>query len=380
MTSAISSSNRITVDTGALSHNYNILVSGMPAGVELLAMVKGDGYGHGMIEAANAFYRAGCRIFGVAELCEGVKLRQSGLEGEIFVMVGFLPEHVDYFFTCDLTPVVFSADDVARLSETAVRLGKEIGLHLKIDSGMGRLGVMPDEVEQIADIIEALPGVTLAGVLSHFPEADNKASQSTIRNFSVYSVACDRMSKKFSGIRHIANSGAVLNFPETLCDMARAGIALYGYSPDGIRENGQVNGQYLKPAMKFSTRIAMVKTVPAGSGISYGSTFTTSRPTTLAVLPVGYEDGYQRCLSNSAEVLIHGRRVPLLGRVCMNLCMVDVTEIEGVQAGDEAVLLGEQGSEVITADDIAAKAGTISYEILCMLGNNNERVHIEKSS
>jgi alanine racemase len=342
-----------------------------------MAMVKGDAYGHGMVAAATAFADVGCRSFGVAELCEGVELREAGIVGDIYIMVGFLPDHVEHFFTFNLTPVVFSREAIELLSTTAVRFGGDIGLHLKIDCGMSRLGIHPDEIEIFTDLVERLPGVTLAGVLSHFPESDNRQSPATRKAFAIYSEACSRIEKRFSGLKHIANSGAVLNFPETLCNMARAGISLYGYSPDGNGDDARIHDQALRPAMTFSTRVAMVKDIPAGTGVSYGHTYVTSRATRLAVLPVGYEDGYPRCLSNRAEVLIHGRRVPILGRVCMNLCMADITEIEGVQAGDEAVLLGEQGGMEITADDIARKAGTISYEILCMLGNNNERVHIE---
>lgn len=377
MTEIPNSSNIITIDCAALTHNYRTLHSRMPDGVELLAMVKGDGYGHGMVEAARAFAAGGCHIFGVAELCEGVKLRNSGITGEIFIMVGFLENQADYFFTHSLTPVVFTKNSIALLSERAVKRNCTIDLHLKIDSGMSRLGVMPDQIEEYAEYIDELPGVTLAGVVSHFYEADNPKSSGTNSAFTVYSDACHRIENTFSGIRHIANSGAVLNFPETLCEMGRAGIALYGYSPDGNRDNARVGEERLRPAMKFSTRIAMVKEVPAGTGVSYGHTYTTTRATRLAVMPVGYEDGYPRCLSNQAEVLIQGKKVPVIGRICMNLCMADITEIDGVQIGDEAVFLGEQGSEVITADDIAQKAGTISYEILCMLGNNNQRVHIE---
>lgn len=377
MAAHIRSANRITVSLGALAHNYQTISSSVADGVQILAMVKGDGYGHGMTEAARAFAAAGCTSFGVAELCEGVKLRQSGLAGDIYVMVGFLPEHAEHFFTFNLTPVVFSREAITLLSETAVRLKREIGVHLKIDCGMSRLGVMPEEIEGFAGQIQAAPGLTLAGVLSHFPESDNRTSPGTARAFAIFSEACDRLGKRFSGLRHIANSGAVLNFPETLGDMGRVGISLYGYSPDGVRTNARIGDSQLRPALTFSTRIAMVKEVPAGSGISYGHTYITTRPTRLAVLPVGYEDGYPRALSGRAEVLIHGRKVPILGRICMNLCMADITEIEGVRAGDEAVLLGEQGNEMISADDIAAKAGTISYEILCMLGNNNERIYVE---
>ncbi len=377
MTEIPSSSNIITVDCSALSHNYRTIFSRLPDGVELLAMVKGDAYGHGMVESARAFAAGGCHIFGVAELCEGVKLREAGVEGEILIMVGFLESQAEYFFSHNLTPVVFTRASIAVLSQLAVKRKCDIGLHLKIDSGMGRLGVMPNEIEEYAAIIADSPGVYLAGVVSHFYEADNTESSGTNSAFTVYSEACRRIGKAFSGVRHIANSAAVLNFPETLCEMGRAGIALYGYSPDGNSENARVGDVRLKPAMKFSTRVVMVKEVPAGTGISYGHTYTTTRPTRLAIMPVGYEDGYPRCISNNTEVLIQGAKVPIIGRICMNLCMADITEIDGVQIGDEAVLLGEQGSEVISADDIAGKAGTISYEILCMLGNNNQRVHIE---
>jgi alanine racemase len=340
-------------------------------------MVKGDGYGHDMVFAAKAFASAGCHIFGVAELCEGVRLRQAGIVGEIFVMVGFEPDQAESIFRYDLTPVVFSMEAIEILSQTAVKLGKSLKIHLKVDSGMSRLGVAPEELAEYADKIFNLPGIVLAGVVSHFSAADNVSSPSTSRAFQVFTEACRSLEKEISGLRHIANSAAVLNFPETHCDMVRTGISLYGYSPDGIREHGQVNGRYLRPAMSFTTRIAQVKEVPAGAGISYGHTHITNRPTRLAVLPVGYEDGYSRSLSNRSEVLINGRKAPILGRVCMNLCMADITDIEGVRAGDEAVLLGEQGRETITADDIARLANTISYEILCMLGNNNERVFIE---
>ena len=373
MTNENSSANRITIDVRALRHNYRLISASVPDAVEVMAMVKGDGYGHGMIEAARAFAAAGCRVFGVAELCEGVRLRRSGIEGDIYVMVGFLPEQVEVYFSHDLIPVVYSRQIIELVSAAAVRLNRSIGLHLKIDTGMGRLGVLPDEIETFATLIEKLPNVHLAGVLSHFAEADNAQSPETEKAFAAFTAACDRLAGRFSGLRHIANSGAVLNFPETLGNMVRAGIALYGYSPDGSREGALVGSEYLRPAMRYATRIAMVKTVPAGTGISYGHTYVTTRSTRLAALPVGYEDGYPRALSNKGEVLIHGHKVPIRGRICMNLCMADITDLEGVKEGDEAVLMGEQGGAVITADDIAAKIGTISYEIVCMLGSNNQR-------
>ncbi len=223
MTNENSSANRITIDVRALRHNYRLISASVPDAVEVMAMVKGDGYGHGMIEAARAFAAAGCRVFGVAELCEGVRLRRSGIEGDIYVMVGFLPEQVEVFFSHDLTPVVYSRQIIELVSAAAVRLNRSIGLHLKIDTGMGRLGVLPDEIEAFAALIEKLPNVYLAGVLSHFAQADNAQSPETGKAFAAFTAACDRLAGRFSGLRHIANSGAVLNFPETLGNMVRAG-------------------------------------------------------------------------------------------------------------------------------------------------------------
>lgn len=377
VSSDLQSYNRVFVDTKALASNYRLLSSLMPDGIELLAMVKGDGYGHGMIESAKAFAQAGCATFGVAELREGVLLREAGIEGAIFVMVGFIPEQVAHYFTSCLTPVVFSTEAIELLAQMAQQRKARIGVHLKVDCGMSRLGVQPNDVDRFARLIESLPGVHLAGVVSHFPESDNVNSESTDKAYRTFETACQAIGGQVHVVNHIANSGAVLNFPETICDMGRAGIALYGYPPSADPADTVVGNERLQPAMRFTTSIVMVKTVAAGTGISYGHTFVTKRETKLAVLPVGYEDGYPRCLSNRGEVLIKGKRAPILGRVCMNLCMVDISEIGGVEVGDEAVLLGSQGQETITADDIASQAGTISYELLCMLGNNNQRIFTE---
>jgi alanine racemase len=369
----VSSRNRISVSRSRLQHNFRIIGKKVGSGVEVMAMVKGDGYGHGMLDSAAAFSDAGCRTFGVAELVEAVALRQSGITGAIFVMLGFQPEEAIYFFDHEITPVVFQEQDIQALSQVAVQLDREIGVHLKVDCGMGRLGLLPADVPGFVDRIEALPGISLAGIMAHFPEADNRSAPGSRQIFAVYQRLCNDLGERFRGIRHIANSGATLHFPEMTCDMVRAGIALYGYYPDGTA--GPDDESRLKPAMTFSTRVIQVKDLPAGCGISYGHTYTTDRPTRIAVLPTGYEDGYLRDLSNRGEVLIRGQRAPIRGRVCMNLCMADVTDIAGVEVGDEVVLLGEQGGEKITADEIAGWMHSISYEVLCLFGNTNSRTH-----
>lgn len=375
----VRSYNRVVINLQALQQNYRIIQEKAGADVKILAMVKADGYGHDMVKAAKTFAMAGCRTFGVAEICEAVRLREAGIEGEILVMVGFADDDANLVFSHDLTPVVFHIETVERLSRVATGLGENIGVHLKVDSGMSRLGLLPDQVGAFLQRMESLPSVHLAGIVSHFSQSDNPDSDDTEKSYAVFTKICDEIGNSCRGSRHIANSGGIFNFPDTCCDMARAGISLYGYYPDGEQGTLRAQGKRLVPAMSFSSRVIQVKTVPAGVGVSYGHTYITPRTTRLAVIPVGYEDGYMRCLSNRAVVLVGGRRAPIRGRICMNMCMADVTDIEGVQAGDEVVLLGVQGRDAISADEIAAWAGTISYEVLCLIGNNNERTYTNEN-
>ncbi len=364
--------NRVVIDLNALKHNFALLRK--TAGKStFLAMVKADAYGHGMVECAHLLEKDGCDTFGIAELGEAILLRQSGIEGAIYSMVGFASENVDSICYHDITPVVYNYKDLKVLSQAAVKHEKEIGVHLKIDCGMSRLGIMVDEVEKYVQRINELPGIRLAGVASHFPCADNIESSVTPDCFEIFRTAQQNINIKPILINHIANSGAILYFPETHCDMVRCGIALYGYYPDGYRVRTEDG---LRPVMSFRTQVVQVKDVPPGTGVSYGHTYITKKHERLAVLPVGYEDGYSRQLTNCGEVLIRGKRATVRGRVCMNLCMVDVTDIDGVEPGDEVILIGKQGEESITADEIASKIGTISYEVLCMIGNNNEREFI----
>jgi alanine racemase len=367
-----SSFNRVVIELDALKHNFNLLKS-LAGKSDFLAMVKADGYGHGMIECARVLEKCGCNIFGVAELREAVVLRQAGINGVIYATIGFDGEHAYLFCDYDITPVVYDFPSLQALSSAAVNNKKEIAVHLKVDCGMSRLGIRVDQVDEFVSTIKKLPGLNLGGIASHFPNSDDTCSSVTAECFNVFKSAQKSVGTASPLITHIANSGATLYFPETHCDMVRCGIALYGYYPDGGKGK---DGDGLRPVMSYTTRVLQVKDIPPGTGVSYGHTYITNRKTRLAVLPVGYEDGFSRQLTNQGEVLIRGRRAPIRGRVCMNLSMVDVTDIEGVETGDEVVLLGKQGENRITADEIASKIGTISYEVLCMIGNNNEREFI----
>lgn len=367
--------NQVVIDPVALRTNFRLLQKRVGQDVQLLAMVKADAYGHGMVEAARIFAHCGCTLFGVAELTEAVRLRQAGITGQILVMLGFSHDQAELFCRYDLSPVVYDSTSIEQLALVAHKHKCRLNVHVKIDCGMGRLGFGPDEVEAVLAQLDGIDSLVVDGVMTHFPKADEPTSTHTEESFALYRAALTRSKGKFKRC-HVANSGALLNFPMTHCDIARPGIALYGYYPDGAAGRTRETAELLVPAMRFTTRVVQLKEMAADRGVSYGHTFKTGRPTRLAVLPVGYEDGYFRALSNCGSVLIRGRRAPVVGRICMNLCMVDVTDIDDVQQGDEVVLLGSQGKEEITADEIAALVGTISYEVLCMFGNNNERNYL----
>lgn len=344
---------------------------------ELMAMIKADAYGHGAVETAKALLNEDCNRFGVGEIREAVLLRDAGIKAEIFIMLGFEPELTPLIFDYNLTPVVFDIQTIKDIANEAELRGVEIGCHVKVDTGMNRLGFSVDQVKDVVELLGELNGVQFKGLLSHFPEADVTGSASSLEAIDKFSKLSNELRTNYNITCHLANSGGVLNFPEALFDMGRAGISLYGYHPAGNSAKQPHGDRTLIPAMSCKTKVIQLKRVEAGAGISYGHTYRPNQEETLAVLPIGYEDGFSRSLSNKGEVLIRGKRAPVRGRICMNLCMVDISHIEDVKVGDEVVLLGSQGEECITADEIAEKAGTISYEILCMFGHSNNKIYID---
>jgi len=374
---AVKSFNRVRISLAALKHNYELMVGAAGGERPVLAMVKADAYGHGMIASARAFAEAGCCHFGVAELCEGVRLRQSGISGEIYATLGFAEEDAGLLLEHRLTPVIYSIDQARALSAASRDCGAAlVGVHLKVDTGMGRLGILPGDVPVFMAQLATVDRIVVRGVMSHFPMADVPQANHTLEALNRFDGVCRELRREQELICHIANSGGVLNFPATHFDMVRAGIALYGYEPAGTPRTGTLSSQ-LRPAMSCVTRLLQVKQLPADSGVSYGHTYVTPRPMTIGVIPMGYEDGFNRALSNRGEVLVGGCRAPVVGRVCMNMAMIDLQRAKDVKAGDEVVILGCQQQETITADEIAGSIDTISYEILCQLGNNNDREYIE---
>jgi alanine racemase len=250
---------------------------------------------------------------------------------------------------------------------------------LKVDAGMGRQGTLPGEFAELVRTARSLPSLQIDGVMAHFPMSDDRQSENSSQVLATFHRTVDEISRLVPGecCLHLANSGGVFYVAGAQLDMVRLGISLYGYYPDGAAGCQAAAEPKLRPLMRFTSSVIQVRSMPAGVGLGYNHIHTTTRPTTVAVLPVGYEDGYLRRLSNRAEVLIHGRRAPVIGRISMNLTLVDVTEVAGVRVGDEAVLLGSQGEEAITADEVAGWMDTISYEALCLFGNLNHRVLVD---
>ncbi len=371
--------NRVEIDLGALKNNFHRIQRTAGQQVRVMAVVKSDAYGHGLVECARALSDAGAETFGVAEVEEGVALRRAGLAGEIVILLGAAPESYEEVVSYDLTPVVYDLDAIAGLSAAASKKNGKVRVHLKVDVGMGRLGVAPAEVMSCVSLLKRLPSISLRGILSHLPSADAAEKPEITRaHLSRFSEVLARLKTGEPGVVHIANSAALIYFPGSRLDMVRPGISLYGCYPDALpaRAQSAAPGLELQPVMRFATRVIQVKELEKGSGISYGHTYVTRRKSRIAVLPVGYADGYLRKLSNRAEVLIGGRRAPVRGRVCMNATMVEVTDLPPVHAGDEAVLLGRQGDAAISADEVAGWMETISYEVLCLLGSCNDRVYL----
>jgi alanine racemase len=366
----------IEIDLAALRHNCLALRQLLGAGTRLLAVVKSDAYGHGMVAVARVLHAAGVQAFGVAEVEEGVKLRQAGIGGDIVVFLGADPAQLPEVARHGLQPVVFDPGQLEAVSRYACSRNICIGIHLKVDTGMGRLGILPGEVAGFVSLLREKKGVSLAGVMSHCPMADAADPAPAADQNTLFAETLQRAGLAGSGraAAHIANTAAMLRYPAMHWDMVRAGIALYGCAAGNAAWAARAE---LKPVMAFKTRIIQVKEVPAGTGVSYGHTFVTSRPSRLAVLPVGYNDGYLRVLSNRAAVLVRGQRAPQRGRVCMNITIIDVTDINGACAGDEVTLMGARQEGRISAEEVADWMGTINYEVLCLFGNSNRRVYLE---
>lgn len=340
-----------------------------------MAVVKANAYGHGMLEVSRVCRQEGVEFFGVASLEEALQLRQDGVNCPILVLGYVAEEYAAVMVREEIRPCIFTLDSARAFAEAAERQGKTAHLHVKVDTGMGRLGFLPEEaaVQEIL-AIHHLPGVEVEGIFTHFAEADTGDSEFTLGQLKAFMEVAEELKCRGVNVplKHAANSAALMNYPQAHFDLVRAGIVLYGLYPSPTMPAQDLD---LIPAMTLKSRLSFLKTLPAGHPISYGRTYTCQRDTRVATVAIGYADGYSRLLSNKARATVKGVQVPLVGNVCMDQCMFDVSGVEGVQTGDEITLFGRQGDGV-TVDDLAEIMGTINYEVVCSIGSRVPRVYV----
>lgn len=375
-----------TVDLGALARNYDVIAKRLGGRATIMAMVKADAYGHGAVPVAQTLERCGCRALGVATVEEGVELRDAGMRLPILVMGGLMgvgSPASKRMIEADLTPVIHSTHVLDSLEADAARLQKKVAVHLKIDTGMSRLGTRPEALPALVAHFASCPHLVVEGVMTHLAQGDcEEPSAAQMRLF----LECRAKIEQALGavrIWHVASSAAILRGEEVCVPgaaecWARPGLALYGDCNGTVlagRDNTGFGGAELSPVMGIESRAVLIKRIPEGTRVSYGGTFTTTRPTRIAVVPIGYADGYPFRLSGRAEVLLRGQRCPVLGRVTMDMIVIDVTDVADAAVNDEVVLLGSQGRERISLHDLAAWSGTITYEILCGISKRMPRVY-----
>ena len=352
-----------SVDIGAIEHNLAEIKSKLNKDVLSLAIVKADAYGHGAVGVSKAITDK-VDYFGIAELNEAVELREAGVNKPILVLSYTSPYLYETLILNELTQTIFNYDDAVELSKAAVRLNKIARVHIAVDTGMSRIGFFCNaESVEIVKRINDLPNIYIEGIFSHYACADCEDKSTTERQTAIFKDFIKSLELRGINIpiKHLCNSAGILTCDE-MFNMVRIGIILYGLYPDEFVNDGSIS---LMPAMKIVSHVIHVKEVPAGSGVSYGHTYFTDKTTRIATVCIGYADGYSRTLSNKGRVLINGEFAPVIGRVCMDQLMVDVSHLQNVSVGDEVVILGKDGHNEITAEELARLTDTINYEVVC---------------
>jgi alanine racemase len=366
------------IDLDALANNYRVIRKHVGDEVKILAAVKANAYGHGAVECARRLEREGMDWFGVALPEEGKELRKAGITRSILCLGGFWSGQETACLREHLTPVVYRLDMIESLDLAARDINTVVDVHVKIDTGMGRLGVRADEVTEFCDALTRFQNIRVDGLMTHLAAADDESKQqftdSQLDKFE-QAIAVFHQRGFHPTFIHAANSAATFARSRRGENMVRPGGTLYGFTRDVLPKT--IEAPQLKPVMSLRTRIMLLKKVPPGEKLGYGCTFETKRDSLIATLPIGYDDGYSRALSNRGRVLVCGRLAPVVGRVSMDLTLIDVTDVPGVQIDDQVTLLGRDGDNAITAEEIAATAGTISYEITCGISNRVPREYVD---
>ncbi len=365
------------IDLSALQHNVRSLKQHIGPAVAMAAVVKADAYGHGAYRIARTALSSGADRLAVARFSEAERLRKEGITSPILLFGSTPAALIQKLLDWNLTVTVNSLEEAEELSLAAEKRGKSLPVHIKIDTGMGRLGLMHQDFQTDLESVEKIirmRGLRIEGVFTHFANADTTDKTHVKQQLTYFSSLMNNLKKRGHEIplRHAANSAATLELPESHFDMVRPGIALYGLSPSRDVNPASLS---LRPVLSLRTRIIHIKTVPAGFHVSYGSTYTTPSESRIATVPVGYADGFPRSLSSKGAMLVHGQRAPILGRVCMDLTMIDVSSIPEARAGDEVIIIGRQAYQEISADEVAENAGTINYEVVSSLTGRIPRIY-----
>lgn len=366
------------IDLDAAIENLESMRKNLAPETKVLAVIKANGYGHGAVQLAkkidNLHYIFG---YAVATAEEALQLRRNGIYKPILILGYTFPECYKKLVEEDIRPTVFRLDSARELSEEALRQGKRLKVHIKVDTGMSRIGIFPDDtgVSFVKQVME-LPGLEIEGVFTHFARADEKDKTSALEQFERFTSFIKRLENELSlqiPMKHCANSAAIMELPETKLDLVRAGIALYGLWPSEEMDREKT---VLRPLFSLYSHIVYIKTLPAGTPVSYGGTYVTKEERRIATIPVGYGDGYPRGLSGKGDVLICGKRAPIVGRVCMDQFMADVTDIPEAAEGEPVTLIGRDKAEHITMEELGSLSGRFNYELACDLGSRIPRVYL----
>lgn len=363
---------RAYIHLDRLTHNVRLLLE-LVGRRPLWPAIKANAYGHGIEIVARHLVGLGYDTLCVAHVSEAITLAEAGIDATFLLLSATLPEQSEAIVRYGCEPAVCTLEMVEALARDAEKLGRRVSVHLMVDTGMGRIGIRPDEVPAFFESCRAFPMLRVRGLMSHFPCADKKDKTLSLKQIERFQCLAEEAKSWGIEVRHMANSAAILDLPGSYFDAVRPGIAIYGLPPSKKIVNPRV--RELKPVFEWKTRITFLKEMPSNTGLSYGHIFHTKKPSLIATVPVGYGDGLSRSLSNKIDLLVHGVRCPQVGRITMDQSLIDVTALRGrVKPGDEVVIIGCQGKEEMTVDELAEKLGTINYEVVTCVANRVPRL------
>lgn len=368
------------INLDAIAHNTKQIRKIVNDKTDIMVIIKADAYGHGAVEVAKVALYNGASALGVAISDEGIQIRNNNINVPILIL-GYTPEaKIDEVIKYNLIQTVFTYEMAEAISKVAIKLEKIAQIHIKLDTGMNRIGFLPID-KSIDDIIKIskLKNIEINGIFTHFATSDEKDKSFTYKQAQIYQNFVNKLEALglHIPVKHVSNSGAIIDLPEFAFNMVRAGIILYGMYPSEDVDKSKID---LKPAMSLKTQVSYIKEISENNPISYGRTYYTKTNTKIATIPVGYADGYSRALSNKGRVLINGEYANIVGRICMDQFMIDVTHIPNVNIGDDVILIGEQNDKAVTAQEIAKLIGTINYEVVCMISKRIPRVYIKNNA